>query len=99
MAQASEDRPQTSIDASEDHIVRLREIAETHLREIDQERQRETEAETKKIQDLERYAKRRRSKEDQQAASSPTQTPKMRSAQGKPMLVAEVHMLFTLYIC
>lgn len=65
-----------------DNISRLRVIAENHLQEIDQENEQAGKDETKKIQDLERYTKRRRGKESNTASSNSTPTPKMRSAQG-----------------
>lgn len=66
-----------------ENITRLREIAENHLQEIDQENEQADMAEARKIQDLERYTKRRRGKEGNMASSNSTPTTRMRSAQGK----------------
>jgi hypothetical protein len=81
MAETDGDSSRVSKTAS-DTISRLREIAENHLQEIDQENEQADKAETKKIQDLERYTKRRRGKESNIASSNSTPTSKMRSAQG-----------------
>jgi len=81
MAETEGETLRSSENAS-DSISRLRQIAENHLQEIDEENQLANMAETKRIQDLERYTKRRRGKEGNAPGSNSTLTPKMRSAQG-----------------
>ncbi|KAK5051329.1 hypothetical protein LTR84_002981 [Exophiala bonariae] len=64
-----------------DSIARLREIAGNHLQEIEQENEQADKDEARKIQDLERYTKRKRGKDGSMPSSNSTPTSRMRTAQ------------------
>lgn len=83
MAETRAEGPSADSKSASENITRLREIAENHLQEIDQENEQADLAEARKIQDLERYTKRRRGKEGNMASSNSTPTTRMRSAQGQ----------------
>ncbi|KAK5446720.1 hypothetical protein LTS15_009653 [Exophiala xenobiotica] len=74
-------------DAASDTISRLRNIAETHLREIGEEILQEEKDQARRNQELERYAKQRRQDKTSTlvvlsgSTTTRTPTPKMRSAQ------------------
>lgn len=64
-------------------ITRLRTIAENHLKEIDEEKQLEQAADAKRMEELQRYAKRRlKGKAAESVLPTSTPTLKLRSAQG-----------------
>ena len=70
-------------------LNQLRTLAQQHLQEIDQDKTQEQEDDTRKMRDLERYAKRRRGeKPAMEPATEYTPLPKMRTAQGKSSHVA-----------
>lgn len=84
---------------SSDNISRLREIAGSHLQEIYLENKEADKAEARKIQDLERYTKRKRGKESNMARSNSTPTPRMRTAQGEWMIAVTDQRSDCAHIC
>jgi hypothetical protein len=72
------------VNRSSELISRLRSTAANHCLEIEEERHQEAVDESKRLKELEHYAKRRkREKDNNIAASTATQTMKLRSARGK----------------
>lgn len=72
----------SSADRASGSIHHLRTLAEQHLREIEHELAQEDKDEAKRLQELERYTKRRRGKDETTRFSDRPPTPKMRPAQG-----------------